>query len=183
MIGPSQSPLPDNTQHSQQTDILAPGGFRTRNPSKRAAGDPHVRPRGHISEVRLPNQGVGKRYFEFTFEIILFCFYWRISFYHVYIRTLDLFSENLPSTFLFTFYDSATQNFCGWCNTKLLTNCYQQTTHDFFKLSQLGAHYFLVYLFELLYMYRATMNPWSGELTVSARHWYLSLCMGGCLIC
>jgi len=32
-------------------------------------------------------------------------------------------------------------------------------------------------------MFRATMCPSSGELTVSMRHWYLSLCMGGCLAC
>jgi hypothetical protein len=43
----TQKPLPDNTQHSQQTDIHAPGGIRTRNPSKRAAVDPRLRPRGH----------------------------------------------------------------------------------------------------------------------------------------
>jgi hypothetical protein len=30
-----------------------------------------------------------------------------------------------------------------------------------------------------LYMFRATMCPSSGEITVSMRHWYLSLCMGG----
>ena len=53
----------------------------------------------------------------------------------------------------------------------------------FFKWSQLGAHYFLVYLFQLLYMFRPTMCPSSGELTVSMRHWYFSLCMGGCLVC
>jgi hypothetical protein len=28
-----------HTQHSQETDIHAPGGIRTRNPSKRAAAD------------------------------------------------------------------------------------------------------------------------------------------------
>jgi hypothetical protein len=40
---PSQRPLPDNTQHSQETDIHAPGGIRTHNPSKRAAvGPPSV---------------------------------------------------------------------------------------------------------------------------------------------
>ena len=33
----------------------------------------------------------------------------------------------------------------------------------FFKWSQLGAHYFLVYLFQLLYMFRATMCPSSEE--------------------
>ena len=31
----------------------------------------------------------------------------------------------------------------------------------------------------LLYMFRATMCPSSGEITVSMRYWYLSLCMGG----
>ena len=41
----------------------------------------------------------------------------------------------------------------------------------YFKWSQLGAHYFLVYLFQLLYMFLATMYPSSGELTVSMRHW------------
>ena len=54
----------------------------------------------------------------------------------------------------------------------------------FYKLSQLGAHYFLVYLFQFLYMFRAPMCcSSSGELTVSMRHWYFSLCMGGCLVC
>jgi hypothetical protein len=47
VIGPTQRPLPDNTQHSQQTDIHAPGGIRTRNPSKPAAADQRIRPRGH----------------------------------------------------------------------------------------------------------------------------------------
>jgi len=30
VISPSQNPVPDNTQHSQQTDIHAPGGIGTR---------------------------------------------------------------------------------------------------------------------------------------------------------
>jgi hypothetical protein len=34
-------------QHSQGTDIHAPPGIRTRNPSKRAATDPRLRLRGH----------------------------------------------------------------------------------------------------------------------------------------
>jgi hypothetical protein len=37
----------DNTQHSQETNIHAPGGIRTHNPSQRAAADPRLRPRGH----------------------------------------------------------------------------------------------------------------------------------------
>ena len=47
MIGPSQRPLPDKTQHSQKTDIRAAGGIRTRIPSKRAAADPRLRRRGY----------------------------------------------------------------------------------------------------------------------------------------
>jgi hypothetical protein len=35
------------TQHSQQTNIHALGGIRTRNPSKRAAADVRLRPGGH----------------------------------------------------------------------------------------------------------------------------------------
>jgi len=32
-------------------------------------------------------------------------------------------------------------------------------------------------------MFRVNMCPSLGELTVSMRHWYFSLCMGGCLVC
>jgi len=53
----------------------------------------------------------------------------------------------------------------------------------FFKWRQIGAHYFLVYLFQLLCMFRATVCLSSGELTVSMRHCYFSLCMGGYLVC
>jgi hypothetical protein len=31
VISPTQSPLPDNTQYSQETDINAPAGFETAN--------------------------------------------------------------------------------------------------------------------------------------------------------
>jgi len=47
IISPPQKPLPDTTQHSQETDIHAPGGIRTRNPSKRVSAEPRLRPRGH----------------------------------------------------------------------------------------------------------------------------------------
>jgi hypothetical protein len=40
VISPTQRPLPDDAQHSQETDIHAPGGIRTPNPSKRPAADP-----------------------------------------------------------------------------------------------------------------------------------------------
>ena len=47
MISPSQRPLPDNTQHSQQTNIHALGGIRTHNRSRRAAVDLRLRPRSY----------------------------------------------------------------------------------------------------------------------------------------
>ena len=47
MISPSQRPLPDNTQHSQHTNIHAPGGIRTHNLSRRVAADLCLRPCGH----------------------------------------------------------------------------------------------------------------------------------------
>jgi hypothetical protein len=51
-IGPSDRPPPDNTQHSQETDIHAPGGIRNRNSIKRAAADPRLRPRRHRDRLR-----------------------------------------------------------------------------------------------------------------------------------
>jgi len=45
------------------------------------------------------------------------------------------------------------------------------------------ARYFLIYLFQILYMFRATMCPSSGELSLSMRHWYFPFCMCGCLVC
>jgi len=47
VLRPTHRPLPDNTQHSQETDIQPPSRIRTHNPSKRAAADPRLRPRGH----------------------------------------------------------------------------------------------------------------------------------------
>ena len=39
VISPTQGLLPDNTQHSQETDFYAPDGIRTRNPRKQSALD------------------------------------------------------------------------------------------------------------------------------------------------
>ena len=39
MISRTQRPLHDNTKLSQQTDLYAPGGIRSHNPSKRSAAD------------------------------------------------------------------------------------------------------------------------------------------------
>ena len=47
VISSSQRPLPDNTQHSQQTNIHAPGGIRTHDLSRRAAANQRLRQRGH----------------------------------------------------------------------------------------------------------------------------------------
>ena len=47
VISSSQRPLPDNTQHSQQTNIHDPGGIRTHDLSRRAAADLHLRPHGY----------------------------------------------------------------------------------------------------------------------------------------
>jgi hypothetical protein len=43
----TQRPLRDNTQHSQEREIYAPGGIRTHIPSKRVAAEPSRRPRSH----------------------------------------------------------------------------------------------------------------------------------------
>ena len=53
VISPSQRPIPDNTQHSQQTDIHAPGGIRTHNLSRRAAAELRIRPRDHWDKQRI----------------------------------------------------------------------------------------------------------------------------------
>ena len=46
VISLSHRPLPDNTRHSQQTNIHTAGGIRTHNLSRRATADPHLRSRG-----------------------------------------------------------------------------------------------------------------------------------------
>jgi hypothetical protein len=54
-ISSSQRPLPENTRHSQQTDIHAPAGIRTHNLSRRAARDLRLRPRGHWDRFSTVN--------------------------------------------------------------------------------------------------------------------------------
>ena len=44
---PVAEPLPDNTQHSLQTNFHASGWIRTYNLRKQAAAEPRLRPRGH----------------------------------------------------------------------------------------------------------------------------------------
>jgi hypothetical protein len=52
-MSPMQRPLPDNTQHSQETDIHAPGGIRTRNSIKRVAAEQRLRLRSHWDRLHL----------------------------------------------------------------------------------------------------------------------------------
>ena len=47
VISPSQRPVPDNTHHPQDINILAYVGIRTDNPSRRVAPDPHFRSHGN----------------------------------------------------------------------------------------------------------------------------------------
>ena len=47
VISSSHRPLPDNTQHSQQTNIHVPSGIWTHDLSRRAATDLRLGPRGH----------------------------------------------------------------------------------------------------------------------------------------
>ena len=47
MIDPEQRLLPDNTKHSQETDIHELSGIQTRDTINREAADPHLRHRGH----------------------------------------------------------------------------------------------------------------------------------------
>jgi hypothetical protein len=56
-------PLPDNTQHSQDTNILALCGIRTHSPSKRAAADACRRPRDHWDRRNTGTKSVSHCHF------------------------------------------------------------------------------------------------------------------------
>ena len=69
VVSSSLRPLPDNTQHSQQTDIHAPGGIRTHDLGRRAASDLHRIPRGRwdglsclIREIKFFRYFVNERH-------------------------------------------------------------------------------------------------------------------------
>ena len=127
----------------------------------------------HVSDYSTPNDGGS--------EPISFCRQSRSlpsTFLHFVPPSSNrhnggLFSQFWSSRILYQSPSSAC-SFINPLSTKININ--------YFKWSQLGAHYFLVYLFQLLYMFWATMCPSLGELTVSMQHWYFSLCMGGCLV-
>ena len=73
MISPWQRPLPDSTQHTQQTDIHAPGGIRTRNPSKPAAANPRYRTRDQLDlrDVKIVRKITGEVTLQFIITLIL----------------------------------------------------------------------------------------------------------------
>jgi hypothetical protein len=61
----SSGRVPDNTQHSPQTNIHAPGGIRNRNPSRQTAAEPRLIPLGHwyrldttITVKKVPMNGL-----------------------------------------------------------------------------------------------------------------------------
>jgi len=54
VISSSHRHLPDNTQHSQQTDIDAPSGFRTHNPSRQSTSELRQIDRAAIGIGSLP---------------------------------------------------------------------------------------------------------------------------------
>jgi len=60
VISSSQRTLPDNTQHSQQTDIHAQDGIQIHNLSRRAAADLRLRPFGYWD--RLSTSEMGENY-------------------------------------------------------------------------------------------------------------------------
>jgi hypothetical protein len=53
VTAPTQRPLPDNTQHSEEKGIRALGGIRTRSPNNRAAKDPRLIQRGRWDPIQL----------------------------------------------------------------------------------------------------------------------------------
>jgi len=55
VIGPLQTPLPHNTQHSRKTDIHESGEIRTRNPSRLAPADQNLSPRGPSDQLSCIN--------------------------------------------------------------------------------------------------------------------------------
>jgi hypothetical protein len=73
-----QRALPDNTQHSHETNIHAPGGIQTHNLSRRAAADLRLRLNGHWDRPSLPwRTNIFMIYFT-TFSISRFFIYHNI---------------------------------------------------------------------------------------------------------
>jgi hypothetical protein len=62
-----------HTTHTQQIDIHAPGGIRTRNSSKSAAADPRHRTRGHWvwRDVKILRKITGEELLQFVLTLLL----------------------------------------------------------------------------------------------------------------
>ena len=55
VISQMQRPVPDNTRYSQETNMYATDGVRTRKTCKQAAADPRLRPLGQRERVKRPS--------------------------------------------------------------------------------------------------------------------------------
>jgi len=53
VISPTQRPLLNHTQHSQETDTHAPGGIRSHNTKKREGANSRLRPHCHWDRPRF----------------------------------------------------------------------------------------------------------------------------------
>ena len=80
MISPSQRPLPDNTKHSQHTNIQALGGIRTHDRSRRAAVDLRLRPRGHWDRHLLIYLIYNYQTYVFKYSSYVFCLVFYVCF-------------------------------------------------------------------------------------------------------
>jgi hypothetical protein len=76
-----QGALPDNTQNSQETDVHAPAGIRSHNPSKRAAADPRLRKRSYWDRTihRVKISVIWKVYHTATKKLVSGCLHQIIS--------------------------------------------------------------------------------------------------------
>jgi hypothetical protein len=65
VISSLHRPLPDNTQHPQETNIHAPGDIRTQDLIRRSAADLRLRPRGYWDRHSpvLPTENIRIHYY------------------------------------------------------------------------------------------------------------------------
>ena len=100
VISPLQRPLPDFTQHPQEPDIHAPGRIRTRNPRKRAAADPRLRPCGHWDRPETCRRGLNNTcVYDSWMRILLVVLFeriWCFSWYCVDVKCLSVSSLCRP---------------------------------------------------------------------------------------
>jgi hypothetical protein len=86
MISPTQRPVPDNTQHSQERNIHAVGGIRTRNPYTREAQS-HALDRATTS---IGQQNHVHKTLRRNYELLLSVFF----FFLIFRGTVSLTQEN-----------------------------------------------------------------------------------------